>query len=85
MAKNSDVRRAKRLMEQAIPHIGRDVIVLAPGANGDGYFATSMPTRTSHDIEALMTMTNEAMKKLRAWHRARKREEQRAAAEAASC
>ncbi len=70
-------RAAKRLLDQAAPHIGRDVIIIAPGCNGEGYLASSMPTKTSHDLEALITMTNEALKKLRSWHRRRAKEERR--------
>lgn len=77
MAKRA-TRRAKRLLEEAAPHIGRDVIIIAPGCTGDGYLATSMPTRTSHDLEALITMTNEALKRLRRWHRRRALDERRA-------
>lgn len=78
MAKNSDSRRAKRLLEQAVPHIGRDVVIIAPGCTGDGYLATSMPTRTSHDLEKILTMLSEATKKVRRWQRRRAIDEKRA-------
>lgn len=76
MAKRA-LRRAKRLLEDAAPHIGRDVIIIAPGCNGHGYLATSMPTKTSQDLEDLITMTNEALKRLRSWHRRRTQDERR--------
>lgn len=68
---------AKRVVENAIPHIGNEVIIIAPGCNGHGFFATSLPTKTSADMEKLITMTNEALKKLRSWQRNRRREEDR--------
>ena len=64
-------RRAKRLLDEAAPHVGADVIIIAPGCNGQGYFATSMSTRSAQDLEATMTLVNEALKKLRRWHRRR--------------
>lgn len=77
MAQRSSARRTKRILQEAAPHVGAHVIIIAPGCNGDGYLATSMSTKSAHDIEALMTMTNEALKKLRRWHRNRLREERR--------
>lgn len=77
MSNKASARRAKRLLEESIPHIGRDVIVIAPGCNGAGYLATSMPTRTAAELEDLITMTNEALKKLRRWQRARAQQERR--------
>lgn len=75
MARNVNRRRAKRLLEEAAPHIGRDVVVIGPGTNGEGYLATSMPTKSAEDIAAILTMVEEARRKLLAWQRRRKREE----------
>lgn len=72
-------RRAKRLLEDAVPHVGRDVVVVAPGVNGNGYLGTSMPTRTAHELEDVATLLHESLKKVRRWQRARQREEQQLA------
>lgn len=82
MAKST--RRAKRILEEATPHVGTDVVVIAPGVNGAGYLSTSMPMATSQDLEDVITMTHEALKRLKHWHRARVREEQRAQSRSAA-
>lgn len=71
--------RAKRLLTEAIPHVGPDVVVIAPGITGDGYLGTSLPTRSSQDIERVLKLVNEAQKKLQRWKRRREVEERRAA------
>lgn len=75
MAKTN--RKAKRLLEEAVPHIGSDVVIIAPGINGHGYVATTMPTRTSAELGDVIAMTEQALKKLRRWRTNRVREETR--------
>lgn len=65
MAKTN--RKAKRLLEEAIPHIGDKVVVLAPGVNGHGYVATSMPTRTVAELNDVIVLVEQSLKKLRRW------------------
>lgn len=55
----------------AVPHVGGEVIVLAPGTDGAGYLATSLPLLTPEDIRRALKITTEATKKLRAWERQR--------------
>ena len=43
MTKTQKTRRAKRELSEAPAHDGPDDIVLAPGVNGGGYLATSLP------------------------------------------
>jgi len=79
----SKIRRAKRMLEEAVPHVGRDVIVVAPGVNGQGYLCTSMSTRTSGDVDKILAMLTEATRKMRSLQRSRKRREARAELELA--
>ena len=74
MAKGNN-RRARRLLEQAAPHVGHDVIVIAPGVNGQGYIATSLPLKTSVDVQHIIRNTTEALKRMRRWERQRRRDE----------
>ena len=76
-------QRAKRLLTEAIPHVGPDVIVIAPGITGDGYLGTSLPTKTSQDLERVIKLTSEALKKLQRWQRRRLQDEKRALKELA--
>lgn len=64
-------RRAKRILAEAVPHVGSEVVVIAPGPTGDGYLATSLSLGSAREIAAAITLTNEALKKLRRWHRER--------------
>ena len=77
MARSRGTRRAKRTLEQAAPHVGRDVLVIAPGVEGTGYLATSMRIATAADLEPLIKLAQEATKKLKAWQRTRLRHEAR--------
>ena len=79
MAKTN--RKAKRLIEDAIPHVGENVVIIAPGVNGAGYIATTMPTRTAAELGDVIAMTEQALKKLRRWRTNRVREENRNAPE----
>lgn len=58
-------RRAKRTLEQAVPHVSDKVVVIS-----DDYFATSLSVGSAREIEANITLVNEALKRLRKWHRA---------------
>ena len=58
-------RRAKRVLEDAVPHVGEDVVVISTD-----YFATSLSVADSRAIQANLTLINEATKKLRRWQRA---------------
>ena len=62
-------RNAKRILSEAAPHIGNEVIVIAPGVEGAGYFATSISVGSSQAVERNIVLVNEAMKKLKQWHR----------------
>lgn len=75
MAKTN--RRAKRLIEDAIPHIGENVVIIAPGVNGLGYLATTMPTRTAAELDDVIKMAEQALKKLRRWRTNRVKAEAR--------
>lgn len=70
-------QRARRMLAAAAPHVGVDVVVLAPGVNGAGYMATSMSTKSSADVEKVLTLVSEARKKLLALQRMRRRDEAR--------
>lgn len=58
-------RRAKRILEQAVPHVSADVIVIS-----QDYFASSLSVGSAREIEANLTLINEAAKRLKKWHRA---------------
>jgi hypothetical protein len=75
MAKTN--RKAKRLIEEAIPHVGNDVVIIAPGVNGHGYVATTLPTKTAANLSDMIVMTEQALKKMRRWRSQRMREEAR--------
>lgn len=62
-------RNAKRILSEAAPHIGNEVIVIAPGVEGAGYFGTSISVGSSQGIERNIALVNEALKKLKQWHR----------------
>ncbi len=62
-------RNAKRILSEAASHIGNEVIVIAPGVEGAGYFATSISVGSSQAVERNIVLVNEAMKKLKQWHR----------------
>lgn len=57
-------RHAKHVLESSIPHVSKAVIVVS-----DDYFATSLSVADSKALEANITLLNEALKKLRRWHR----------------
>ena len=78
----ASTHRAKRILAQAAPHVGRDVIVIAPGVEGTGYLASSLPLRTAAEIHNALVLAEEAVKKLRHWHRRARRVEAKAAAAA---
>lgn len=67
-------RRAKRVLERSAPHVGADVIVVAPGIGGHGFLATSMPTQSLQDLDALGSVLREASKKVERWRRRAARE-----------
>lgn len=62
-------RNAKRILSEAAAHIGNEVIVIAPGVEGAGYFATSISVGSLQAVERNIVLVNEAMKKLKQWHR----------------
>ena len=62
-------RNAKRTLSKAAAHIGNEVIVIAPGVEGAGYFATSISVGSSQAVERNIVLVNEALKKLKQWHR----------------
>ena len=72
-------KRAKRVLEDCVPHVGRSVVVVAPGCEGHGFLATSMPTQSSQDLAAIETMLHEAVKRVRHWKVRQARIEQAAA------
>lgn len=65
-------RRAKRVLQEATAFVGPEVVVIAPD-----YYATSLSVADSRAIEANITLVNEALKKLRRWHRAAVAKEKR--------
>lgn len=71
MTKTQKTRRAKRVLSEAAAHVGPDVIVLAPGVNGAGYLATSLPMQSAENIDDAIVLVAEALKKLRRWRRER--------------
>jgi hypothetical protein len=68
---NRASRRARRVLSAAAPHVGSNVVVIAPGCEGNGFLATSMPTRSPEDLMAIETMLKEATKKLQHWRHRR--------------
>ena len=66
---------AKKILQQAAPHVGATVIVIAPGVEGSGYYASSIPVGHSKHLEFQITLVNEALKRLKQWHRRRLQEE----------
>ena len=66
-----DSRRARRVLSAAAPHVGASVVILAPGHEGNGLLATSMPTHSLEDLVAIETVLKEATKKLQHWKRQR--------------
>lgn len=70
-------KKAKRILSEAAPFVGKDVIVIAPGPAGDGYFGTSISLSTSQGIAHALTLIDEAKKKLTRWQRQRHREERK--------
>lgn len=77
MGRRASRQRAHRLLAEAARHVGPDVVVISSGLTGDGYLATSIPTRSAADLETAIKLTNEALKKLRRWQR-RLRHQERA-------
>ncbi len=57
-------RRAKQVLARAVPHVSEKVVVIS-----DNYFATSLSVGSSKEIESNITLVNEALKRLRRWHR----------------
>lgn len=57
-------KAAKAVLSEAVPHVGRDVVVI-----GEDYFATSVSLADGNGIERAITLTHEALKKLRRWQR----------------
>jgi hypothetical protein len=51
--------------------VGASVVILAPGHEGNGFLATSMPTHSLEDLVAIETVLKEATKKLQHWKRQR--------------
>lgn len=66
-------RRAKRVLQDAIPHVSSSVVVIS-----DDYLATSLSLGSAREIEATMTLVNESLKRLRRWHRAAEAKERTA-------
>ena len=64
-----DSRRARRVLSDAAPHVGPNVLVIAPGCEGNGFLATSMPTRSNEDLVAIESLLREATKKIQRWRR----------------
>lgn len=75
-------RAAKRILQEAAPHVGSEVIVIAPGIEGQGYFASSVPVGSAKHIEFHIALVNEALKRLKQWHRRRLQEESNMASKA---
>lgn len=70
-------KSAKRILHQATPHVGNEAIVIAPGVEGSGYYASSIPVGTSQSIGRNIALVNEALKKLKQWQRRLLHEEER--------
>ena len=65
---------AKKVLEAAKKHAGKDVIVVSNDRAGNFYLATSMPSATPEHIEATLKLVQEAAKTLRRYHRRATRE-----------
>jgi hypothetical protein len=57
-------RRAKRILQEAVPHVSDKVVVIS-----EDFLSTSLSVNSAREIEANITLVNEALKKLRRWHR----------------
>lgn len=68
-------KAAKRVLQQAAPHVGAEVVIIAPGIEGQGYFASSVSVQNSKHLEYHIALVNEALKRLKQWHRRRLQEE----------
>lgn len=75
---NRQNKHAKRVLKDCAPHVGCSVVVVAPGCEGHGFLATSMPTHSSQDLAAIETMLHEATKRVRHWRVRQARMEQAA-------
>lgn len=67
---------ARRVLDGAKRHATRDVIVVGKGRDGDLYLASSMPNRSSRELQAQITLMREALKRLMRYHRNAQRAEQ---------
>jgi hypothetical protein len=70
-------RKAKQVLTEAVPFVGKDVVVIGPGPAGDGYFGTSVSLSTSQGIAHALMLVEEARKKLISWQRQRHRQERK--------
>ena len=61
-----NVRRAKQVLEEAIVHVGPDVIIVS-----NDYLATNMSTATEGEFDSILVLLKEASKKIQAWKRTR--------------
>jgi hypothetical protein len=60
---------ARRVLDGAKKHATRDVVVIGKGKDGDLYLASSMPNRCSQELLPQIALVQEALKRLRRYHR----------------
>jgi hypothetical protein len=72
---------AKKVLDGAKKYAGKDVIVVSKDKAGNLYLASSMPSGSSQQLEAQITLVNEGLKLLRRVHRKEQRREKAVAQE----
>lgn len=60
---------AKKVLDGAKKHAGKDVLVVSNDKGGNLYLASSLPSSSSQWIEAQIKLLNEGIKLLRRVHR----------------
>ena len=75
---------AKKVLDGAKKYAGKDVVVVSNDKEGNVYLASSMPSGSSQQLQAQITLVNEGLKVLRRIHRKEQRRERAVAREKAA-